>query len=337
MSAWAIKLKNEEWLGRSASGGAFVALALGMMERNGVVFGAAPVGAHGLPVHISASNAEELKMLQGSIYAQSDCRNAFVECASMLNAGRDVLFSGTPCQVDALRSYLNCRAIDCGGLLTCEVICHGIPSRRLYIEYIDWLEHKLGADSGSGRMAFRDKRFGWGHNFSFSYSRKGQAHTKWGSAGHSSYYKAFLEGVTFRDSCYACPYANPERNADFTMGDFWGIESVHPECSAKGGVSALLINSATAEDFFEGYCAQYCYCTATTFEKIASGNVNLRKPTEITREGWLLRNNIYELMEAGESDRLFGELLFVHKGAKGLLRRAIPARLLLEYKKRKQK
>ena len=153
---YAVRLKDEEQLSRSQSGGAFYALAVRMLERGGVVYGVG-FADHFRVVHKRVETVAELEELRGSKYVQSDLRGVFPRVREDLRAGRQVLFSGTSCQVSGLQSYVGRRLS--AGLYTVDLVCHGVPSPAVWADYVDYVEHEAGEECQS--VKFRDKAFGW--------------------------------------------------------------------------------------------------------------------------------------------------------------------------------
>lgn len=274
----------------SASGGAFYCLALSAVSRGGVVFGAAYArDDDGFRVrHVMAEDVDGLRLLQGSKYVQSDVGLSFPEVKTQLEAGREVLFSGTPCQVAGLRGYLG---RDWPNLLTVDLVCHGVPSEAMFRSLVASLERERGERVVDFR--FRCKRNGWGHSLLclLILRRCDGANSPQGKeliipAHDLAYYDLFLNLKTLRDSCYACPFAGPLRPADITLGDFWGVERNRPDVLADGrfdigrGISCLLVNTERGRaalsqhgdelDLFE-----------VSFDDIAKGNDQLRHPSAL--------------------------------------------------------
>lgn len=139
---YAIARKNRELLKKSASGGVFAGFAEAVIQHGGVVYGAALLQKQGtlVPCHIAATSQEELERLYGSKYVQSSLNDSFRLVKQQLDAGRYVLFSGTPCQIAALRAYL-CRNYE--NLLTMDIVCHGVPSAKMFQDYIQLLSKQL--------------------------------------------------------------------------------------------------------------------------------------------------------------------------------------------------
>ena len=164
--AYAAAIKNDDEIMVAASGGIFTVLAKQVLSENGVVFGVSMenVGGKLTPMHIDIQNENELYKLQGSKYVQSDIGMSYKKVKEYLMDGRNVLFSGTPCQISGLNAYLG---KDYPNLLTVDVICHGVPSARLFQDYIKNQEKKLGGSIYSYK--FRDKSKGQGMNAQILY------------------------------------------------------------------------------------------------------------------------------------------------------------------------
>lgn len=233
--------KNEKIVKSSTSGGAFAALAKWIFDKNGVVFGCAwnnDLSA----VHIPVLSMQELKKVQGSKYVQSDISKSFDLVHHYLKQDRYVLFSGTPCQCDALKSFLK---KDYEKLFCVEVICHGVPSNKMFKDYIHLLEKQL-----NGRIVdihFRDKKNGWGALLKIDYIKNGHHKVKYLKPEESYYYYYyFYRSLFFRESCYSCKYATKQRHSDFTIGDYWGVNKIHPELRAENGASVMIITGRKA-------------------------------------------------------------------------------------------
>ena len=235
--------KDDNLLIKSASGGIFATLARDYIESNGIVFGVT-FDEDINPIHIAINKLEDLYKVQGSKYVQSYIGDSYKEIKNLLNEGKKVLFSGTPCQVAGLKGYL---IKDYHNLLTVDIICHGVPSTKFFKDYIEFMEEKLGGKIK--KFKFRDKSMGWGLNGSLTYERNGIIKKKKIYGSESSYYHYFLNSECYRESCYSCKYTCENRPADITIGDYWGIESAHPELLGKDklkeekGISVLIVNS----------------------------------------------------------------------------------------------
>ncbi len=287
LATYAAILKDMNILKNSASGGAFVALALYVLNNNGVVFGCT-MSDNMQPEHICIDNISDIKKLQGSKYVQSNLKNTFIEAKRYLQENRQVLFTGTPCQIAGLKSYLG---RDYDNLITADLICHGVPSPLFFNGYISWLENKLNASITE--LNFRDKTNGWGLTGKVIYKKNNIINEKPIYHIESYYYYYFLKGYIYRESCYECPYASSNRPGDFTIGDYWGIDKVHPEVDVKNGVSLILVNtkkglqlideedkiSNNIDKFIENTkLNSYIYLTKSNFEKARVYNGQLNYP-----------------------------------------------------------
>lgn len=278
---YAAKLNDKMTLSKSTSGGIFSAIALAAFAEDSYVFGAAYDDDLNV-VHTCINSENELYILQGSKYVQSDVKYTYLEVKKLLEAEKKVIYSGTPCQIAGLKSYLN---NSYENLLTVDLICHGVPSPLIFKKYIGWLSKKR--KSIIKHYTFRSKaKQGWGVNHFYYCSDK---RTWYGFARTDPYYKNFLLGNTYRESCYTCRYSNLNRVSDITLGDFWGIETCHPEFTDKNGVSVVLLNTEKAELFFNKLKNNISF-TESNINEASEENDNLKNPTKRPE----IRNTIYQ-------------------------------------------
>ncbi len=270
-TAYAAVLKDPAVLARSASGGVFAGLASAVLRQGGVVFGAAWNPDFSV-AHIPVSSLDDLSKLQQSKYTQSSVESCFVPLKDALASGKMVLFSGTPCQVAAVKSFLG---NDPPNLLTLDLVCHGVGSPAMLADDIAFLSSKFRTPVAA--VSFRSKRRGWGTSGNLVLA---DGPTKEFSPLVSPFYHYYLSGCLFRESCYSCPFASGARPGDFTAGDFWGIHGIHPDAHipVRKGVSSLLVNTPKGRSFFES-CRSAFHLHPSTPEKIASRNLQLRAPS----------------------------------------------------------
>jgi coenzyme F420-reducing hydrogenase beta subunit len=206
-----------------------------VVNRGGVVYGAR-FDSEMTVVHARAESLNECDAFSGSKYVQSDMRGCMPAVAEDLRSGAPVLFSGTPCQVAGLRSLLSVTGVK-GSLITVEIICHGVPSPGLWRDHLRILSEREGTPVLDYR--FRDKSKGWHHPGAVAVTGAGEM------VGHmvSAFSELFDFNYAQRPSCHVCPWARPERGADLTLGDYWGVERVHPELDDDMGVSLLLVHT----------------------------------------------------------------------------------------------
>jgi len=228
--------------GASTSGGVFTALSDAVLSRGGAVAGA--VWTSELTVcHAVATDACGRDAMRLSKYVQSDTSGVWQEIKRLLEGGKEVLFSGTPCQVAALYSFLGCRP---DRLFTVDFICHGVPSPRVFADYLREHEERRGANVV--RVRCRDQRLGcvpmrMGIDFS-----DGTAYLE--DCDRDLFFRLFLSGILNRRSCAECPYTRVRRGSDLTIADNWRFASFAPEWADNTGVSALLVNTSRGAALF---------------------------------------------------------------------------------------
>lgn len=266
----------------SASGGVFASIATEFINDGGIAVGAALVfdGDKLNPCHFTADNLNDLKKLLGSKYVQSKTDEIFPKVKSLLEEKKNVLFSGTPCQTAALKSYL---ARDYDNLYTIDLICHGVPSRQMFHDFLDYISKE---NSKVTDFVFRDKTKGITFVSKACFSSKGKKYNKYFQYGENAYYHNFLKGNIYRDCCYECPFARADRVSDLTIGDFWGIEKQHPELfdsarpefDTEKGISCLLQNTEKGKFLLENY-GQGLSLFTSSFDKISKENQQLSSPS----------------------------------------------------------
>lgn len=242
---------NEAVRFQSSSGGAFSALAGQVLDEGGVAFGAA--FDDGMKVrHIVVSKKEELGRLRGSKYVQSDIGSAYLEVKKCLEQEKKVLFSGTPCQVAGLHAVVG---KENENLVTCDLLCKGVPSPGLFSKYVEYLQRRFRAKLID--IDFRSKYRGWEIQCTIASFNNGRQHVLRDT--NNSFYYGFAQNLTLRRSCYRCPYASIKRNGDITLGDFWGIgERVPFDHDTQCGVSIVLVNSEKGARMLEESASNLC-------------------------------------------------------------------------------
>ena len=227
---------------RSSSGGVFYELADQMLRDGGYVCGAVFDDEFHVK-HILSNAKENILRMMGSKYAQSDVGYCYREVKDVLEKGCKVLFSGCPCQVAGLRTFLG---KEYPNLLLVELICHGIPSDHMLQTYIGMQERKYGAKLT--KMEFRNKKKGW-HNSSVR--MEFENHRIYSIPYTADAYTiGFLRNITLKSSCYDCHFRNFTAGSDITLGDFWGAEVELPE-DDNNGISAILVNSGKGMDIID--------------------------------------------------------------------------------------
>ncbi len=218
----------------SSSGGIFTALAEVIIKKGGIVFGVEQRDDLSAGF-ASIDTIEELARLRGSKYTQAETGYIYREVRAFLNAGKVVLFSGTPCQVAGLLAYLRKPHPN---LVTCEVACHGVPTRYLYTSYLK-LNQTMAGSPITG-VKFREKTPNW-QNFSVNVEYASASSTE--AMHRNDYYmRGFLSDCVLNQACYTCRCSSPRR-ADITLADYWGVSKAHPDWNVDDGVSIMYANS----------------------------------------------------------------------------------------------
>lgn len=233
--------KDIEEVDKSRSGGIFAALSDAVLSEGGVIYGAGFDSSFRV-IHKRAASSVERDELRGSKYVQSDMGDIFRQVESDLKSSRKVLFSGTPCQTAGLASFLRLRKVNCDRLFICDIVCHGVPSPKIWHDYLQHIQKKEGQKIIG--VNFRDKqRFGWtAHRESFRLEDNSIC----------SYTYTFYQHIMFRRSCEDCHYANLRRTGDITLADFWGWEKSHPDINKDDkGLSLILINTDKGARYME--------------------------------------------------------------------------------------
>lgn len=238
MKVFASHNPEEEIRRQSSSGGVFTMLAQEILKQGGTVYGAAFTDNMTV-AHQRVDSEDGLAALRGSKYVYSNVGSAYTDVLADLEAGRQVLFSGTPCQIAAMRK----RAGENPRLLLVEIVCHGAPHPDYWRRYLEELCSRQGrtlADIIS--INFRDKRTGW-KNYSFTVRFKdGKTFTQ--RHGENLYMRAFLQNLTLRDACFHCSFKYPGGSqADITLGDLWGISGFAPQIDNDLGTTLVIMQS----------------------------------------------------------------------------------------------
>lgn len=304
---------NNTDLKESASGGIFASIATNVLREGGIVYGAAmEMENDKLTVrHIAVENDTDLIKLQGSKYVQSSTEKIYQDVKKKLNDNRLVLFSGTPCQVDGLNSYLG-KTYD--NLTTIDIICHGVPNNQMFQDYIALLEKRYKDKIID--FKFRDKTKCWGLTAK-GYTAKG--YTAIIPANVSSYYYMFLKSYIYRNSCYSCKYACKNRCGDITIGDYWGIEKAHSEVlkeneyglDYKNGISCLIVNTEQGIKVLEKYKSGLRLLDSA-FEKASkeNGQLNLPSFVDINKRAKIL--GIYRFKGYAEIETWFKWIKYIN-------------------------
>lgn len=238
IKTYACYSKNEETRIKSSSGGVFSVLAEYILSKNGVVYGVSMSDDCYSAKFIDINKVPELDKLRGSKYLQAKVGDTYWKVKKDLLEGKEVLFSGTGCQINGLKCFLGKTY---SNLICVDVICHGVPSPVLWKKYVLFQEKHFNAKLKS--VSFRCKDLGW-LNFGMKENQLFIPKEK------DAYMQMFLKNYCLRPSCYDC-VAKKVKLSDFTIADFWGIDAVAPEMNDGKGISLVLIRTEKGMKVFD--------------------------------------------------------------------------------------
>mgnify|MGYP005946129211 CR=1 FL=1 len=263
-TVWAWRNKNDADIMKSASGGAADSAAKAVLQMGGVVYGAA-CDEQLVVSHIEIESNAEREKIQSSKYVQSDPKYSYSKVKQRLAEGKKVLYTGTPCQIAGLYAFLGG---DKPNLYTVDLICHGVPSQQMLYEHIN---HILNGRSAE-RLSFRKGQ-------SFHIELTDQYGTVYSSEPHRDmYYRAFWGGISYRESCYECPFARRERVSDITIGDFWGLQDAASlPLEISEGISVLLPSSEKGKSLIAAAKSDM-WIYERSVEEAVEGNTQLYRP-----------------------------------------------------------
>ena len=267
--AYVINNKNDEVRSQSTSGGAFTPIAEYVIKKGGIVFGAR-YGENLDVYHAYTEKIDDLKMFRGSKYVQSDLKNSFSEAKEFLNSGRLVCFSGTPCQIQGLKSYL---AKEYENLITLDVVCRAVPSPLVLKKYLNY-QKKNNNNKEINSIIFRDKSK-YGYSYS-SMTVQGKDFLYREGVETDPYLRAFFNNYSGRPSCYNCKFRNNERISDFTVWDCFTIAEFDKKLADNKGTTRMIIQTRKGKDIFEKIKSDYNF----TEIKIEDAVKNVREMVE---------------------------------------------------------
>lgn len=314
---------QKETVKNSASGGVFAMLAKGCLEQGGLVAGAVMALENGSVqvYHTLSDQAEDVAKMQGSKYVHSQAWHCYGQIQKGLKDGKTVLFSGTPCQVAAVKQITG----NPENLITLDLICHGVPPVKWLEEFVGLTGKQLGGTITE--LCFRDKAAPKPFTARFGIRRGKKQKTVRLRSSLLSYYQHFLESASYRENCYSCPYAKNQRTADLTIGDYWGIEKQHGDdmksgrMPQRGDWSCLLVNSEKGRSFLQTF-GENLALWPTEFSAVAATNRQLSQPSSQHSDRYKLlrayRKGGYRAVERLFVNKNGGRLRFWYRRRKAL-------------------
>jgi coenzyme F420-reducing hydrogenase beta subunit len=250
----------------SSSGGAFTAIVNAFCDINYVIFGAAFKEVFNVS-HTFITNKKNIEILRKSKYLQSEMNNCFIKAKEFLEEGRKILFTGTPCQIAALRSFLG---KDYTNLLSIEILCHGVTSQKVFDDYIKSKEYKNKILKYSFRNKFELDKYGI--LIMTAKNKKRNFHSF-----NDNYMRGFLNVLFMRLSCAQCKFTCSTRVSDITIADFWGLKNT--KLNIINGVSLLIFNTIHGKSLKKGI-EQYMVLEEHKLSDVVKSNSTLIKPND---------------------------------------------------------
>lgn len=262
VTAYAAWCKDVEEYKTSSSGGAAYIFSTYILNQNGVVYGCIAEGIQ--TKHIRIDSLSEIGRLKGSKYVQSNVCGLYRQVKYDLKKGIPVLFIGTPCQIAGLKNFIGSIPEH---LYLIDLICHGVPSQKMFNDHI----RHIFKDKTVKSVSFRN-----GAKFLLKLQTDDGEYVK--PFVKDLYYRAFFYGITYRESCYDCKFASIQRYSDLTIGDFWGLKNkddmlVEPQ----NGISVLLPNTQKGLKLLDRVVDDF-YIYERSVKEAVAGNTQLRHP-----------------------------------------------------------
>ena len=273
----------------STSGGIFTLLCRWVLDRGGVIFGAA-WGEDFSVTHCRVESPADIGRLRGAKYAQSALGDTFVQVRECLEQGKTVLFSGTPCQVGGLKAYLG---KDYVNLILVDLICHGVPSPAVWQHYLQYRSQTDARGEKPIAVNLRSKESGWpGYAARFEY---GDGTVYSALNRQDPYLRGFVGGLYMRPSCHDCHFKGIRRQSDFTLGDYWGVWDRQPHLHDGAGTSLVLLHTDRAMEIWQRLSPEMEYQVVNAADALAENpsalvSAALTEKREIFFETWRNRD-----------------------------------------------
>ena len=304
--AFAAYNKDKNTRKNSTSGAAATTFCINILNENGVVYGACNLFDNSKFTFVRIDKIEDLYKIRGSKYVHCYIEDNFKKAKNDLDSGKGVLFIATPCQIAGLKNFLS---KEYENLITIDIICHGVPGQKILFDNIRSYNIKK---EDVKYISFRDDK---GYNFKlYCFCNENSNDKKeilYKKCEKDYYYKNFLEGNIFRQNCYNCIYASPERCSDITIGDFWGLKSKSKKFSEPNkGISVILINSKKGKELLNK-CKDEFIIEQREVAEAVDGNDQLRLPVKKNKKYKIFINKYpkYGYLKTMKKMRNFKEIL----------------------------
>lgn len=275
--AWS---KDENNRRHSTSGGIFYEIAQAILSNDGIVYGAVFDSDFSVK-HSRASNIKEVQEMRGSKYVQSKMGDILRQVKADLQFGKKVLFTGTPCQIAGLKSYLQ---KNYNNLICMDFVCLGVPSPGVWEDYLSIFHNKKEIRS----IIFKEKKMGW-TKWTFFVDKGRKVFRQSGRV--NLYMQGYLQHLYIRPSCYECRFRKEHHLSDITVADCWGIDNLYPELNDEKGISTVLVHSDVGEKIISDLSNTHINCRAVGVEPLLKGNPYATMPIQYNkRKGSFVRD-----------------------------------------------
>ena len=297
------RLKNKEDRFNSTSGGIAFALGKKIISENGKVYGVV-FNKKFESIFSGVDTLNELYTLQGSKYPQATLNNCLKDLKTQLKTGKIILFIGTPCQVAGVRSFLQ---KDYDNLFLVDIICHGVPSPKLWKNYIN-LKFK---NETIHKVIFKHKENGWKKWQVFIETDK-QCYKK--SRANDEYMSSYLAAYNIRPSCFECIYKGQNRISDITIGDAWGTPENNQDLNDDSGLSAIIINNKKGEFLFDCIKSDIDY-QSYSIADLTEGNIAYHKCIKrniFSNIFWkkIKKDNVLDVLNLFSNNHIVGKVMW---------------------------
>ena len=282
IETYAAKNNDMNVISKSSSGGLSHAICREIIEAGGVVYGISYYSNNEVIIE-RADTIDEADNFYGSKYVQANPLNSFRDARKILAENRKVLFISTSCYIAGLLSFLEATKTPINNLYTVDLICHGVPSPRIFKDYIKWIEEKKGAVD---TFFFRTKKKPWGYgsrNFGCTIKyANGKEETD--TVRSRVFLNLFFSNNCLRPHCHQCRFAGVDKPADLTVADYWGCKEEEPDFFTEKGVSAVIAHTQKGIELLAN--ATELEMKKTTIDKIKKkqGNLDHSSPASETRD-----------------------------------------------------
>lgn len=270
VAVYAAQCKEKRIRIKSSSGGIFYCLAKHIIMRSGIVI-SCRLDEQGKAIHDICTSMNDLFGFMTSKYVQSDIRDTFTSVAEYLKKGIEVLFVGTPCQVEGLQSYLMAKKINTKKLFSVDIICHGVPSPYVWNEYLKGVVSTN--NKNHVKVNFRHKHYGW-RKFSMCIENgRGKRYLK--DKSTDLYLRAFLNNAFLRPSCYQCRFKSLKHVSDLTLGDFWHFDQVKSSIKDDDTGMSLVISQNEKGEQLLKTLNEEILLDSMSYEVVSKANKNM--------------------------------------------------------------